>query len=168
VVVMDDADLDLAVEGTAQGAFGSTGQRCTATSRVILHRKIADQFIEKLVARVQKIKVGDGAEADINMGPAVDKAQYETDLCYIELAKKEGCRVLTGGGALTAGKLAKGYFVEPTVFDGVKPGMTLAQEEVFGPVLAVMRAGDFDEAIKIANDVRFGLTSSIYTATPIS
>jgi len=161
VVVMDDADLDLAVEGTAQGAFGSTGQRCTATSRVILHKKIADKFIEKLIERVKKIKVGDGMQEGVTMGPVVDKPQYETDLRYIEIAKKEGCKVLVGGGALDLGK---GYFVAPTVFDGVKPDMTLAQEEVFGPVLAVMRAGDFEEAMKIANGVQFGLTCSIYTS----
>ncbi|MEI6085342.1 MAG: aldehyde dehydrogenase family protein [Verrucomicrobiota bacterium] len=159
-LIMDDADLDLAVEGVAQGAFGSTGQRCTATSRVILQAKIADKFIEKLIARVQKIKVGDGMQDGVNMGPAVDKAQYETDLRYIEIAKKEGCRCLTGGEALPG----KGYFVAPTVFDGVTPAMTLAQEEVFGPVLAVMRAGDFDEAMTIANGVKFGLTCSIYTS----
>jgi acyl-CoA reductase-like NAD-dependent aldehyde dehydrogenase len=161
VVVMDDADLDLAVEGAAQGAFGSTGQRCTATSRVILHHRIADKFIEKLIERVKKIKVGDGFGEGVTMGPAVDKAQYETDLRYIEIAKKEGCTALVGGGALEIGK---GYFVAPTVFDGVKPEMTLAQEEVFGPVLAVMRAGDFEEAMKIANGVKFGLTCSIYTS----
>jgi aldehyde dehydrogenase (NAD+) len=160
VVVLDDADLDLAVEGVAQGAFGSTGQRCTATSRVILQKAIADKFIEMLIERVKKIRVGDGMEDGVTMGPAVDKAQYETDLRYIEIAKKEGCKVLVGGGALDMGK---GYFVAPTVFDGVKPDMTLAQEEVFGPVLAVMRAGDFEEAMKIANGVKFGLTCSIYT-----
>jgi acyl-CoA reductase-like NAD-dependent aldehyde dehydrogenase len=160
VVVMDDADLDLAVEGVAQGAFGSTGQRCTATSRVILHKAIADKFIEKLIERVKKIKVGDGFEEGVTMGPAVDKAQYETDLRYIEIAKKEGCQVLAGGGALDIGK---GYFVAPTVFDGVKVDMTIAQEEVFGPVLAVLRAGDFEEAMKLANGVKFGLTCSIYT-----
>jgi len=159
-VIMDDADLDLAVEGVAQGAFGSTGQRCTATSRVILHQKIADKFIEKLIERVQKIKVGDGMQDGVSMGPAVDKAQYETDLRYIAIAKKEGCRCLTGGEALPG----KGYFVAPTVFDGVTPAMTLAQEEVFGPVLAVMRAGDFEEAMQIANGVKFGLTCSIYTS----
>jgi aldehyde dehydrogenase (NAD+) len=164
LVVMDDADIDLAVEGCAQGAFGSTGQRCTATSRLILHHAIADKFIEKLVERVKKIKVGDGTEDGVNMGPAVDKAQYETDLRYIEIAKKEGCKCLIGGSALTEGKLAKGYFVAPTIFDNVKPEHTLAQEEVFGPVLAVFRVGDFEEAMKVANNVQFGLTCSIYTS----
>ncbi|MGA2140356.1 MAG: aldehyde dehydrogenase family protein [Verrucomicrobiia bacterium] len=166
VVVMDDADLDLAVEGCAQGAFGSTGQRCTATSRVILHQAIADRFLEKLVERMKKIKVGDGMEDGINMGPAVDKAQYETDLRYIEIAKKEGCKCLVGGGALAGGKLAKGYFVAPTLFDNVKPGHTLAQEEVFGPVLAAFRVNDFDEAMNVANNVQFGLTCAIYTGDP--
>ena len=164
VVVMDDADLDIAVEGTAQGAFGSTGQRCTATSRVILHKAIADKFLEKLVERVKKIKVGDGFEEGVNMGPAVDKSQFETDLRYIEIAKREGCKCLVGGGALKEGKLGKGFFVAPTVFDNVTPDKTLAQEEVFGPVLAVFRVGDFEEAMKIANGVQFGLTCSIYTS----
>jgi len=163
VVVMDDADLDLAVEGVAQGAFGSTGQRCTATSRVILQKPIADKFVEKLVERVKRIKVGDGFEEGVGMGPAVDKGQFETDLRFIEIAKKEGAKCLIGGGALTEGKLAKGYFVAPTVFDGVKPNMTLAQEEVFGPVLAVFRVKDFDEAMNVANGTKFGHTCSIYT-----
>lgn len=162
-VVMDDADIDLAVEGCAQGAFGSTGQRCTATSRLILHKPIADKFVEKLIERVKKIRVGDGMEDGVNMGPAVDKAQFETDLRYIEIAKKEGCKCLVGGQALTEGKLAKGYFVAPSVFDGVTADKTLAQEEVFGPVLAVFRVNDFDEAMKVANGVQFGLTCSIYT-----
>jgi alpha-ketoglutaric semialdehyde dehydrogenase len=164
LVVMDDADIDLAVEGCAQGAFGSTGQRCTATSRLILHKAIADKFLEKLVERVKKIKVGDGMEDGINMGPAVDKAQYETDLRYIEIAKKEGNKCLIGGNALTEGKLGKGYFVAPTIFDNVKPTDTLAQEEVFGPVLAVFRVSDFEEAMAVANNVQFGLTCSIYTS----
>ena len=163
LVVMDDADLDLAVEGCAQGAFGSTGQRCTATSRVILHKAIADKFVEKLVERVKKFKVGDGMEEGVNMGPAVDKPQYETDLRYMEIAKKEGLKCLAGGGSLAEGKLKKGYFVAPTIFDHVTADKTLAQEEVFGPVLAVFRVGDFEEAMKVANNVKFGLTCSIYT-----
>ena len=164
LVVMDDADLDLAVEGCAQGVFGSTGQRCTATSRVILHKAIAEKFLEKLIDRVKKIRVGDGMEDGVGMGPAVDKAQFETDLRYIEIAKKEGCKCLIGGAALTEGKLARGYFVAPTIFDNVKPENTLAQEEVFGPVLAVFRVNDFEEAMKVANNVKFGLTCAIYTS----
>jgi acyl-CoA reductase-like NAD-dependent aldehyde dehydrogenase len=163
VVVMDDADLDIAVEGTVQGAFGSTGQRCTATSRVILHKAIADKFLEKLIERTKKIKVGDGFDDGVGMGPAVDKNQFETNLRYIEIAKKEGCRCLAGGGALKEGKLAKGYFVAPTVFDNVTPDKTIAQEEVFGPVLAVFRVNDFEEALEVANGVKFGHTCSIYT-----
>jgi alpha-ketoglutaric semialdehyde dehydrogenase len=164
VVVMEDADLDLAVEGTVQGAFGSTGQRCTATSRVILQKAIADKFVEKLLARMKQIKVGDGFEDGVGMGPVVDKGQFETDLKFIEIAKKEGCRCLAGGEALTTGKLAKGFFVAPTVFDNVTPDKTIAQEEVFGPVLAVLRVNDFDEALKVANGVKFGHTCSIYTS----
>ncbi|HUJ11156.1 MAG TPA: aldehyde dehydrogenase family protein [Verrucomicrobiae bacterium] len=164
VLVMDDADLDLAVEGVVQGAFGSTGQRCTATSRVILHQAIAEKFIGKLLERIGKIKVGDGMDDGINMGPVVDRAQFETDLRFIELAKEEGGQCLIGGTALTEGRLAKGYFVAPTVFDNVKPGQTVAQEEVFGPVLTVLRVNDFDEALQVANGVKFGHTCAIYTA----
>jgi aldehyde dehydrogenase (NAD+) len=159
VVVMDDADLDLAVEGVMQGAFGSTGQRCTATSRVILHKAIADRFVEKLVARVAKIKVGDGFDETVSMGPAVDRGQFEADLRFIETAKKEGCRCIAGGEAQSG----KGYFVAPTIFDGVTSDKTIAQEEVFGPVLAVLRVSDFDEAMNVANGVKFGHTCSIYT-----
>jgi aldehyde dehydrogenase (NAD+) len=146
-----------------QGAFGSTGQRCTATSRVILHKAIADKFVEKLLARMKQIKVGDGFEEGVGMGPVVDKGQFETDLRFIEMAKKEGCRCLAGGDALTTGRLAKGFFVAPTVFDNVTPDKTIAQEEVFGPVLAVLRVNDFDEALQVANGVKFGHTCSIYT-----
>src|ERR1051325_9913114 len=132
---------------TVQGAVGSTRESWTATSRGIFHQAIAGKFFDQLIDRVKKIKVGDGFEEDVIMGPVVDKAQFETDLRYIEIAKKEGCACLVGGEALTEGKLAKGYFLAPTVFDNVTPYGTLAQEEVFGPVLAVLRVSNFEEAM---------------------
>jgi acyl-CoA reductase-like NAD-dependent aldehyde dehydrogenase len=163
VVVLADADLDLAVEATAQGAFGSTGQRCTATSRVIVEEGIADRFVERLVARARKVRVGSGLEASTDMGPAVDKAQLETDLKYVEIGKAEHATLALGGSQLEGGAFANGHFVEPTVFDHVKMSMRVAQEEIFGPVIAVVRVKDFDEAMTAANDVRFGLSSAIFT-----
>ncbi|MBI3182741.1 MAG: aldehyde dehydrogenase family protein [Myxococcales bacterium] len=162
-VVLDDADLDLAVAGILQGAYGSTGQRCTATSRVVAQRGIAPRLVEALVAGAQKLQVGNGLEPGIEMGPAVDESQLKTDLRYIELAKEEGAKLLTGGQRLTGGAFDNGYYVQPTLFVGVRPGMRIHQEEVFGPVIAVVEVGDFDEALMVANAVEFGLSSSIYT-----
>ncbi|MFN7132187.1 MAG: aldehyde dehydrogenase family protein [Myxococcales bacterium] len=163
VVVLDDADLDLAVTGIVQGAFGSTGQRCTATSRVVVTRGIAQELTRRVVERVQKLKVGNGLHEGVDMGPAVDEGQLKTDLQYIEIAKSEGARLLTGGNRLTEGFYERGFYVEPTVFDGVRPQMRIAQEEVFGPVLSIIEASGFDEALAAANDSPFGLSSSIYT-----
>jgi aldehyde dehydrogenase (NAD+) len=164
VVVMADADLDLAVESAALGAFGSTGQRCTATSRVIVEEQIADRFVEALVARARKVQVGNGAEPGVDMGPAVDKSQFETDLRYVEVGRQEGAELLCGGRALADGPLAHGYFVEPTVFDRVTTKSRIAQEEIFGPVVSVIRVSGYDEAIEAANGVRFGLAASIFTS----
>ena len=163
VVVLADADFDLAVEATAQGAFGSTGQRCTATSRVIVEEGVADRFVEALAARAARLRVGDPLRDGIDMGPAVDAAQLETDLRYIEIGKAEGARLVRGGGRLREGDLAHGHFVEPTVFDRVTPSMRIAQEEIFGPVVSVIRVGSFEEAMAAANGVRYGLSSSIFT-----
>jgi aldehyde dehydrogenase (NAD+) len=163
VVVLGDADLDLAVEASAQGAFGSTGQRCTATSRVIVEDTIADQFVERLVARARKVRVGSGLDAASDMGPAVDPGQLKTDLDYVGIGTAEGAVLACGGQALTAGPHAHGHFVEATVFDHVKMKMRIAQEEIFGPVIGVVRVKDFEEAMAAANDVRFGLSSSIFT-----
>lgn len=162
-LVWEDADIDLALAGVASGAFGSTGQRCTATSRLLLHEAVADRFLERLVSEMRKIQVGDGLDPAAGMGPAVDAGQLETDLEHIEAAKKEGARLLFGGGRLEEGELRHGYFVEPTLFDGVAPGMRLFREEVFGPVLAVTRVKTFEEAVRLANDSDFGLTSAVYT-----
>ena len=165
VVVMADADLDLAVEATAQGAFGSTGQRCTATSRVIVEEPIADKFVDALAQRAGKVRVGNGLESSIDMGPAVDAGQFETDMRYIEIGREEG-KLVHGGRPLKDGERAHGHFVEPTLFDHVKAGSRIAQEEVFGPVVSVIRVKDFQEAMEAANGVKFGLSSSIFTGDP--
>ncbi len=163
VVVMDDADLKLAITGILGGAFGSTGQRCTATSRVVLHKAIAKEVIDALVAGANALKVGNGLEAGIDMGPAVDEGQLKTDLEYIQIAQAEGAKLLAGGKRLTGGAYDKGFYVAPTVFSGVKPGMRIHQEEVFGPVIAVVEVDDYEEALAVANGVEFGLSASIYT-----
>ncbi len=162
-VVWQDADLELALAGVLKGAFGSTGQRCTATSRLILHEKVADRFLERLVQETAKIKVGNGLDPKSGMGPAVDAGQLETDLEYVEIGKREGARLLFGGRRLQEGELRHGFFVEPAIFDGVKPSMRIYQEEIFGPVLSVARASSFEQAMSLANDCPFGLTSAVYT-----
>ncbi len=159
VVVLDDADLDIAVEGIVQGAFGSTGQRCTATSRVIATPGVYGRLCEAIAARAKAIKVGDGRQAGVQMGPAVDASQHKTDLDYIDIAKKEGAKLLAGGGRVDG----PGFFVQPTVFADVTPSMRIFREEVFGPVLSLTRAANFEEALAAANAVDFGLTASIYT-----
>jgi len=166
VVVMADADLDLAVEATATGAFGSTGQRCTATSRVIVEESIADRFVEALAARAKKVRVGNGLEDGIDMGPAVDGQQLATDQKYIEIGREERATLVTGGRKLSEGAHAHGHFFEPTVFDHVRASMRIAQEEIFGPVVSVIRVKDYEEALETANGVPFGLSSSIFTNDP--
>lgn len=161
-VIMEDADLDLALGGVVKGAFGSTGQRCTATSRLIVMEAVADQFVKMIVEAAKKIKVGDGMDPSVGMGPCVDKHQYDSVLEYMEIGKKEG-KLLIGGGKATGAGLEKGYFVQPTVFDRVKPTMRIFQEEIFGPVLSIVRVKSFEEALAFSNDVRYGLTSAIYT-----
>jgi alpha-ketoglutaric semialdehyde dehydrogenase len=163
VVVLDDADLNLAISGIVAGAYGSTGQRCTATSRVVVTRGVAKQVIDGIVAAARKLKVGNGLEASIDMGPAVDDGQLKTDLEYIQIAQDEGAKLACGGKRLTGGAYDKGFFVQPTVFTGVKSGMRIHQEEVFGPVVSVVEVADFDEALSVSNNVEFGLSASIYT-----
>jgi aldehyde dehydrogenase (NAD+) len=161
VIVMSDADLDKAALAIRDGAFGSTGQRCTATSRVIALESKKDSLVERLVEHARKIRVGNGLDENVDMGPAVDESQLKTNLEYIAIAKSEGAKLLTGGGRPKG--LENGYFVEPTIFDEVDPAMRIFQEEVFGPVLAVSKAKTFEEAIRMANSVPFGLTTSIFT-----
>src|ERR1700742_1246568 len=148
MIVLDDANLDLAVEGALWGAFGTTGQRCTATSRIILHKRIAAEFTEKLVARADALKVGDGLDEHTQMGPQVNQQQIETSTRYCEIAKKEGAKLLTGGDVLEDGVYDKGHFFAPTVIGGVKPNMRIAQEEVFGPVVSLIEVDSFEEALE--------------------
>ncbi len=163
VILMDDADLQLALDGVVWGAFGTTGQRCTATSRLLLHEKIHDKFIEMLVRRVERLRIGNGNDAGIDMGPVINAEQMQRILDYIELGKKEGATCITGGRRLTENGLAKGFFIAPTIFTNVKPEHRIAQEEIFGPVLSVLKFKTFEEAVKILNSVRYGLSSSLYT-----
>jgi alpha-ketoglutaric semialdehyde dehydrogenase len=163
VVVLDDADLELAAEGILQGGFGSTGQRCTATSRVVVTPGIAPKLTEAVVERARSLRVGNGMEEGVQMGPAVDQGQLKTDLEAIAAAKGEGARLLCGGERLRTLEHEHGFFCAPTVFDQVLPGTKLAREEVFGPVVAIQQARDAEEALRLANDVPFGLTASVYS-----
>ena len=162
-IVLADADFNAAVENVVNAAFFSTGQKCTATSRAIVEDSIHDRFVDALVERTRKLKVGNGMEPGIDIGPAIDQAQLDTDLKYIDIGRKEAGEPRIGGRRLTGGAYDKGYFVEPTIFTGVTEEMTIAREEIFGPVLAVMRAKDFDDAMRIANNVPFGLSASVQT-----
>lgn len=162
VVILADADLALATQSVLFGAFASTGQRCTATSRVIIERNVADKFAAMLVERASAFKVGDGLESGVQMGPSVDETQMNSVLKYIEVGKTEGALIL-GGHRLTGGAFDKGHFIEPTIFDHVPARARIAQEEIFGPVLSIIRVNDFDEALEAANSCRYGLASSIYT-----
>jgi aldehyde dehydrogenase (NAD+) len=163
MIVMDDADLDLALEGVLWGAFGTTGQRCTATSRLILHRKIHDRFVRRLVDAAERLRLGDGREPRTDVGPLIHEAAREKVEAYVAIGQEEGAELVTGGKA-PRGALADGWFYRPTVFTEVKPGTRLEQEEIFGPVLSVVRVRSFDEAVRVNNDVRYGLSSSVYTA----
>jgi acyl-CoA reductase-like NAD-dependent aldehyde dehydrogenase len=162
-IVMPDANMELAIEGVLWGAFGTTGQRCTATSRLLLHDDIHDEFVDRLVERVEALRLGDGLDEDTDVGPMINEAAVEKTAEYVEIARQEGDEVLTGGGRATGGDLVDGWFFEPTVLTGVKAGSRLACEEIFGPVLSVMAFADLDEAIRINNEVEYGLSSSIYT-----
>jgi alpha-ketoglutaric semialdehyde dehydrogenase len=160
-IVLNDADLDYAADTLINGAFFSTGQKCTACSRAVIERSIYEPLAEKLIEKTRKLRVGNGLEQGVQIGPAVDEDQLKTDLEYIEISKNEGARLLCGGHRLTGAQYDKGYFIEPTIFSDVSSEMRIAQEEVFGPVLALMVAEDLDDAMRIANDVKFGLSASI-------
>ena len=161
-IVMADADLGLALEGVLWGAFGTTGQRCTATSRLIIHKPIKEKFLKMLVERAKQIRIGSGLEETTEMGPLVNEGQLETVMKYVEIGKKEA-KLLCGGNRLSAGAHRNGWFYEPTIFAEVAPRARIAQEEIFGPVLSVIDASDLEDAIRILNDTRYGLSSSIYT-----
>ena len=165
IIVMDDADVDNAVEGSLWGAFGTRGQRCTASSRLVVHKKVYKKFCEKLVEKVKKLRVGNGLDAKTEVGPVINEAAMDKILGYIEIGKKyDKATLACGGNALTKGDYSKGYFIEPTVFTDVRPKMRIAQEEIFGPVTCVIPFSTLDEAINIVNGVKYGLSSSaIYT-----
>jgi len=162
-IIMEDADLDLAIEGALWGAFGTTGQRCTATSRLIVQRDVARSVTDQLVERAGKLKIGNGLDESVEMGPLINEAARQKVLRYVEIGKSEGARLIAGGAIHAAGNCAEGYFFEPTIFDRVRPNMRIAQEEIFGPVLSIIEVADFAEAIAVLNGTRYGLSSSIYT-----
>jgi alpha-ketoglutaric semialdehyde dehydrogenase len=163
IIVMDDANLELAVDGAVWGGFGTTGQRCTAASRVAVHKSMYGEFAKRLVERVKKLRVGDGLDPDVDMGPCVNEQQLKTVMSYVEIGKTEGAKLLTGGNRLDTGAFAKGWFHEPTIFGDCSARMRIAQEEIFGPVVSLIPVNDFAEAVEVANGVQYGLSASIYT-----
>src|SRR5437763_3140272 len=164
IIIMDDADIDNAVEGAVWGAFGTSGQRCTASSRLIVHKKVYKQFTKKLVERAEALRIGDGADPKVDVGPVINKDAVEKIMSYIDIGQNEdGATLACGGHHLTKGEYAHGYFLEPTVFTDVTPNMRIAQEEIFGPVTSVIPTNSLDEAIEIANSVQYGLSAAIYT-----
>jgi acyl-CoA reductase-like NAD-dependent aldehyde dehydrogenase len=163
IIVMDDANLDLAIDGCLWGGFGTSGQRCTAASRVVVHEAVYREFLERFVARARSLRIGDGLDPETDMGPVISEAQLETVRKYVEIGQKEGARLAYGGHPLTSEPHARGYFHEPTIFADVAPTMRIAQEEIFGPVVSVIPCGSFEDAIAIGNDVQYGLSASIYT-----
>jgi len=163
IIVMDDANIDLAVDGAIWGGFGTSGQRCTAASRVAVHKNVYKEFTEKFVAHAKKLRVGDGLNADVDMGPSVNESQLKTVMKYVGIGQQEGAKLAAGGHRLDKGAQAKGWFHEPTIFLDCNPQMRICQEEIFGPVVSVMPFSNLDEAIQIANGVKYGLSSSIYT-----
>ncbi len=163
IIVMDDANLDLAVEGAVWGGFGTTGQRCTAASRIVVHRKVYRKFIEKFKTSASRLRLGDGLRKETDMGPVINESQFNKILRYIEIGKSEGANLILGGKACRKGSCSKGYFIEPTLFIDVTPGMRIAREEIFGPVVSVIKAEDLEDAVQIVNRTPYGLSSSIYT-----
>ena len=163
IVVMDDANLDLAVEGAVWGGFGTSGQRCTAASRVAVHKKVYGEFLDRFTTRTKALKLGDGLDPDTQVGPVINETQLQTVMKYVEIGKSEGARLVAGGRRAESGGLAHGWYHEPTIFADVEPRMRIAQEEIFGPVVDVIPFSSFDEAIEIANNVKYGLSASLYT-----
>ncbi|MBA3600853.1 MAG: aldehyde dehydrogenase family protein, partial [Acidobacteria bacterium] len=164
IIIMDDADVDNAVEGSLWGAFGTSGQRCTASSRLVVHKKVYKKFVEKLVERVKKLKVGNGLDEKTEVGPVINQAALDKILSYVEIGKKEDkAKLACGGNRLSKNSYKNGYFIEPTVFTDVAPMMRIGQEEIFGPVTSVIPFSTLDEAIEIVNNVAYGLSAAIYT-----
>ncbi|ABA88742.1 NADP-dependent 2,5-dioxopentanoate dehydrogenase [Syntrophotalea carbinolica DSM 2380] len=163
ILIMDDADLDLALEGVLWGAFGTTGQRCTAASRIIVHEKVYDEFLDRLVRAANAMRLGDGLEKDTDVGPLINRRALNKVLNYIRIGKDEGARLCCGGNQAKHNGLTEGYFVEPTVFSNVTPSMRIAQEEIFGPVVCLIKCDSYEQGIAIVNQSRFGLSTAIYT-----
>jgi aldehyde dehydrogenase (NAD+) len=163
ICVMEDADLELAVDGALWGAFGTAGQRCTAASRVVIHKKRYKEFADMLVKRTKELKVGNGLDPENQVGPVINRSQLKSINDYVQVGKQEGAKLIFGGNILSEGELAKGCFHEPTIFGDVKPDMRIAQEEIFGPVTALIPVESFEEAIAVANGTEFGLSLSMYT-----
>jgi alpha-ketoglutaric semialdehyde dehydrogenase len=161
--VLDDADLDLAVEGIVWSAFGTSGQRCTAASRVIAHDSVYEQLQSRLVAAAERLRLGVGWDDETDVGPVINKPSLDKIHAYTKIGQDEGAKLLTGGEAASGNGLDKGFYYRPTIFGDVDPGMRIAQEEIFGPTTALIRVRDFDEAIRVSNGIKFGLSSSIYT-----
>jgi acyl-CoA reductase-like NAD-dependent aldehyde dehydrogenase len=163
IIVLDDANVDLAVEGCVWGAFGTTGQRCTAASRVAVHKKIYKEFTERFVERAEALRVGDGLDPSTDMGPCINETQLKKVMEYVQVGTNEGAKIATGGHRLNSGAQGKGWFHEPTVFVDCDPKMRIAQEEIFGPVVSEIPVDNFEQAIEVANGVPYGLSASIYT-----
>jgi len=163
MIVMDDADLDLALDGVLWGAFGTTGQRCTATSRLVVHERVHDRLVKRLCDRAERLRLGPGLDAKTDVGPLINEAARKKVEYYVGVGRDEGAEVLIGGERPTGKGLERGWFYKPTVLAGVRAGMRVEQEEIFGPVLSVIKVGSLDEAIGVNNDVKFGLSSSVYT-----
>ena len=163
ILVLEDADVDLAVEGAVWGAFGTTGQRCTASSRLLVHEQVVDEFTEKLVARARTLQVGNGLDPGVQVGPCISERQRETVAKYVGIGKNEGADLLCGGEKLTDGALSRGFFFAPTVFGGATPDMRISREEIFGPVTTVIPIESFEEGVRVANSVEYGLSGSVYT-----
>jgi len=164
IVVLDDADLDLAVDGIIWSAFGTTGQRCTACSRVIVTEGVAHELVSRLAARAASLTLGSGLDASVDVGPLINRSAVEKVERYVGIGRDEGSTLVIGGSRASEGALAEGNFFEPTIFDGVEPGARLEQEEIFGPLLSVVRVPDYEAAVRTATGVRYGLSSSIFTS----
>jgi len=163
LMVMDDAELDLAVDGALWGGFGTSGQRCTAASRVVVHKKVIDEFTHRFVERASKLRVGNGLEPGVDVGPVINETQLSRIQEYVRIGQNEGATLLTGGKRLDTGIHKNGWFHEPTIFGDVTPGMRIAQEEIFGPVVSILSCESIEDAISIGNGVKYGLSAAIYT-----
>ena len=162
-IVMEDADLDLAMEGMIWGAYGTTGQRCTATSRLIVHEDVHDELVERIQAKASELRLGYGNDDDTDMGPLINQKALDKVTGYMDVAREDGATIAMGGERATGDGLGDGFFFQPTLFTDVTRDMRVAREEIFGPVLSVIKVKSFDEAIEVANDVAYGLSSAVYT-----